>query len=65
MISANCTEGGFAESAPKRKLVLLHEVQKAICDWLAGAYRKDNEHGVGTQAPAGGLLMARGCSEAK
>jgi len=45
--------------------VLLHEVQKAICDWLAGAYRKDNEHGVGTQAAAGGLLMARGCSEAK
>lgn len=33
----------FAESDPKKKLVLLHEVQKAICDWEAGAYLKANE----------------------
>ena len=33
----------FAETDPKKKLVLLHDVQKAICDWEASDYRKDNE----------------------
>ncbi|HYL16305.1 MAG TPA: hypothetical protein VEV41_24945 [Terriglobales bacterium] len=36
----------FAESDPKKKVLLLHEVQRAICEWEQSDYgiKKDNEH---------------------
>jgi hypothetical protein len=32
----------FAENDPKKKLVLLHEVQRAICDWEQSDCRTEN-----------------------
>jgi hypothetical protein len=39
----------FAESDPKKKVVLLHEVQRAIYDWEKSDYgvKKNNEHEAG------------------
>jgi hypothetical protein len=33
----------FAENDPKKKLVLLHEVQRAICDWEQSDCRTENQ----------------------